>query len=188
MLSRAPIPSTEQVDSDAEGFVQAVIDQLPATKDRLELFRKAQMDDPICSKVIKTEWPARYVVKGSLLKYWAERFKLNNLLLYGQRLVPQKLQQEVLEKIHHVTPRNPALSFTSVYIRSVARIIEWNGEIVPYLHEEYPITSSATPAVKPTKSSGNELLQIYSSSTYLWWTITSDTWKSRNLPQQNLPA
>ena len=109
-LSRAPIPSTEQVfeeDSEVESFVQAVIDQLPAGKDRLEQFRKAQLDDPICSQVIqftKTEWPAKHAVKGSLSKYWAERSKLtiNSLLLYGQRIVvPKKLQQEVMEKIHH---------------------------------------------------------------------------------------
>ena len=35
-----------------ENFVQAIIQQLPANKDRLEQYRKAQQDDSLCSQVI----------------------------------------------------------------------------------------------------------------------------------------
>ena len=110
-LSRAPLPSADPVfegDEDVENFVQAIIQQLPANKDRLEQYRKAQQDDSLCSQVIgytKSKWPARHTVKGILSKYWAVRNELtvsDNLLLYRRRIViPSCLQHETLEKIHH---------------------------------------------------------------------------------------
>lgn len=94
--------------AEVEKFVHAMIDQLPADKNRLDQFRKVQQDDTICSQVIaftKSGWPARHTIKGELSKYWAEKDKLtisNELLLYARRIViPMELQKEVLTKIHH---------------------------------------------------------------------------------------
>ena len=55
-LSRAPIGTAECVyenDKDVEKFVGTRVEQLPASKERMEQFRKAQKNDPICSTVIK---------------------------------------------------------------------------------------------------------------------------------------
>ena len=63
-LSRAPIKSVECVygdDKDVKRFVETLVEQLPASKERMEQFRKAKKDDPICSTVIKytqNGWPA----------------------------------------------------------------------------------------------------------------------------------
>ena len=110
-LSRAPIKSVECVyedDKDVERFVETLVEQLPASKERMEQFRKAQKDDPICSTVIKytqNGWPAKHAIKGILKKYWGEKDKLSvvdDLLLYGTRVViPESLQYEILMKIHH---------------------------------------------------------------------------------------
>ena len=110
-LSRAPIKSVEGVcegDEDVERFVDSLVEQLPASKRRMQQFREAQKDDPICSKVIEftqNGWPARHVIKGILKKYWGEKDKLSvvdDLLLHGTRVVvPESLQYEILMKIHH---------------------------------------------------------------------------------------
>ena len=110
-LSRAPIKSVECVyedDKDVERFVETLVEQLPASKERLEQFRRAQKNDPICSTVIqytRSGWPASHAIKGVLKKYWGEKEKLSvadDLLLYGTRVViPESLQYEILMKIHH---------------------------------------------------------------------------------------
>ena len=109
-LSCAPIKSVECVyedDKDVERFVETLVEQLPASEERMEQFRKAQKDDPICSTVIKYNqngWPAKHAIKGVLKKYYGERDKLSvvdDLLLYGTRVViPESLQYEILMKIH----------------------------------------------------------------------------------------
>ena len=110
-LSRAPLAAIGRVaesDSDVENFVHAIVQQLPASNDRLNEFREAQVADPICSQVMtytKSGWPARHVIKGELSKYWSERDSLSicdGLLLNGRRIViPRSLQREVLGKLHH---------------------------------------------------------------------------------------
>ena len=82
--------------------------QLPADKDRLEAYSKAQVGDPVCSQLIHfchNGWPERHKVKGELLRYWPARTDLSvceGLLLYGTRIVvPKELQHQTLCKIHH---------------------------------------------------------------------------------------
>ena len=70
-LSRAPIPSDDPVpeSTDVEAFVNAVVQSLPASKDRLEVYRTAQAEDPECSKIIEycnTEWPTKHKIQGVL--------------------------------------------------------------------------------------------------------------------------
>ena len=112
LLTMSSVSTSECVlyedDKDVERFVETLVDQLPASKERMEQFRKAQKDDPICSTVIRytrNGWPARHAIKGILKKYWGEKDKLSvadDLLLYGTRVViPESLQYEITMKIHH---------------------------------------------------------------------------------------
>ena len=110
-LSRAPVTPAGENDkneeSATESFVEAFISYLPANEDRLDAYRRAQQEDPICSEVmtyVMQGWPTRNKIKGDLARYWTERGELSthdNLLLYGSRIVvPKKLQRETLQKIH----------------------------------------------------------------------------------------
>ena len=108
-LSRAPlhVSATDDITSDTERFVQSIISALPATKDNLDLYRIAQREDPICSKLIEfcnSSWPNRNMLKGNLKKYWQFRANLtvnDDILLFGSRIViPEAKQMETLEKIH----------------------------------------------------------------------------------------
>ena len=48
-LSRAPVSTTntEEVEKDTEAFLQAVISSIPASKDYMDEYRKAQSQDTI---------------------------------------------------------------------------------------------------------------------------------------------
>ena len=62
-LSRAPIPATEEdasLQDEAESLMEMCVDHLPASKQRLEEYRRAQAADHICSSVInycRHNWP-----------------------------------------------------------------------------------------------------------------------------------
>ena len=107
-LSRAPINTlTQEPTSDTELFMQSVISTLPATKDYLDTYRKAQQNDHICSQLMQfceSGWPNRNTLKGNLSKYWQVRANLtvnDNLLLFGSRIVvPDAMRAETLRKIH----------------------------------------------------------------------------------------
>ena len=93
--------------TDVEAFVNAVVQSLPASKDRLEVYRTAQAEDPECSKIIEycnTEWPTKHKIQGVLKPFWQIRAHLtvsNNLLLYDSRIViPRPLRRETMKKIH----------------------------------------------------------------------------------------
>lgn len=93
--------------SDTERFVHSIISALPASKDYLDSYHTAQMQDPICSKLIEfcnSGWPIHSTVKGNLRKYWQIRANLtvnDNLFLFGSRIVvPEAKQMETLEKTH----------------------------------------------------------------------------------------
>ena len=108
-LSRAPTgsdPPKEEI-KETEFFVKALVAYLPASKDRLDDYRKGQEADPTCSQLIhfcKQGWPSKHQIKGDLSRYWMVRGELtlcDDLLLYGSRIVvPKSLQTETLQKIH----------------------------------------------------------------------------------------
>ena len=54
-LSRAPLSthSADGVETDTEMFVQAIISGIPASKNYLDDYRKAQSQDRICSQLIR---------------------------------------------------------------------------------------------------------------------------------------
>ena len=109
-LSRAPAPGNEQpqqLESEVESFVEAVVTNLPATKRRLDIYRQAQTQDKTCSQVLdhcKVGWPDKSDLDAELLPYWKARASLTaheNLLLHGQCIVvPASLQDDTLRKVH----------------------------------------------------------------------------------------
>ena len=62
-LSRAPVPETgdRSLEEEVETFVDSITElTLPATKQRLNVYRQAQERDPVCAQVreyCSTEWP-----------------------------------------------------------------------------------------------------------------------------------
>ena len=108
-LSRAPLsasgdPQTEHI----EQFVHTVVSALPASTDRLQKYRTAQLTDSVCADLIQlcqNGWPKhKRQVPEKLQPYWPVRGELtlnDDLLLRGHRIVvPQSLQKQTLQKIH----------------------------------------------------------------------------------------
>ena len=137
-LSHTPQTSAaadEQQANNMEVKIAAITSQLPVSSDRLEMYKQAQAEDPVCSQVIKycqTEWPERQQAKGELRHYWKVRTDLtycDGLLLFGTRIViPKKLQQETITKIHHGHPsRYSEVPTSSIYISMVARSCKTDG-------------------------------------------------------------
>ena len=109
-LSRAPVAGDEDdtLQKEVEVFVNAVVERsLPATEQRLNMYRCAQEQDPVCQQVIehcRKGWPRKGLVNPDIAPYWKVRGSLtvcNRLLLYDHRIVvPKSLQEETKQKIH----------------------------------------------------------------------------------------
>ena len=110
-LSRAPIQSQNADSPDmqeiAELCMMSIIKHLPASNQRLEMYRKAQSEDPICQQLVRycqTAWPDMKDLDPSVRVYWQFRGEMTikgGLLLRGQRIVvPKSLQTETLTKLH----------------------------------------------------------------------------------------
>ena len=111
-LSRAPVPDSTSEDSIAfeelaELCMMDVIAHLPASSQRLEMYRKAQSEDPVCKilfKYCRDGWPDKRAIDPRTKPYWEFRGELtvgDGLILCGTRLViPEKLQAETLKKLH----------------------------------------------------------------------------------------
>lgn len=78
-LSRAPIQSVmENLDMQelTEMSFMSTIMHLPASNQRLELYKKAQSEDPICQQLLnycQTEWPDKKALDPPLRVYWQLR-------------------------------------------------------------------------------------------------------------------
>ena len=111
-LSRAPLQALTSSDAttlqtETEGFIDAVVRCLPATEARLEAYCEAQAGDTTCAQVAsycKNGWPERSEITADMHPYWEARSRLTlhgNLLLYGSRIVvPKALRAETLQKLH----------------------------------------------------------------------------------------
>ena len=71
-LTRAPISNSdlEHFDQGAELFVQSGISYLPASKDRLDVFRTAQSEDSTCVKLMtfcRQGWPNNKEIEGDFI-------------------------------------------------------------------------------------------------------------------------
>ena len=112
-LSRAPladqdVQSTSSHCDLAEANVLSTISYLPASDQKLKVYKQAQSNDPICQQVLKfcrDGWPAdKKNLDLTLKPYWDAQRELtegDGLLMYCQRIVvPKALQDEALEKLH----------------------------------------------------------------------------------------
>ena len=111
-LSRAPISNQTSADSISlqklsELCMMAFISYLPASNQRLETYRRAQSEDPICQQILeycRKGWPHKRELNPSLRGYWEAQGELttgNGLLMHGQRILVLKvLQAETLQKLH----------------------------------------------------------------------------------------
>ena len=111
-LSRAPssVAGTisQQFQNELESFVDTVTSVLPASSDRLEEYRTGQKADTTCSMVrhyCEKGWPHRSQVPDNLKLYCEVQSELSicsDLLLRNYCIVvPEPLQKQTLEKIHH---------------------------------------------------------------------------------------
>ena len=106
--SLAPLDDNGDISSrDVDRFVNAMILSLPASPDRLQIYKTAQAEDKICQQIssfCKEGWPDQLVRSKQLHPYWDARHKfttVDRLLLYGSCIVvPSSLQEETLNKIH----------------------------------------------------------------------------------------
>ena len=109
-FSHAPITSdkdTSDLQEEVEYLMEMCINNLPANRNHLEEFCKAQAADTVCSTIIgycENDNPRKSRTPLEVKPYWQARGQHtvhNNLLLYGPRMVvPSFSQKEILSKIH----------------------------------------------------------------------------------------
>ena len=110
-LSRAPLssstPSDDDFQAEVEMFVNAVIQSVPATEQRLKEIQETQEADEICQKLhqyCKNGWPHRQSVAGAVQPYLSAASEItvnNGLLLKGNRIIiPSVLRLDILDKLH----------------------------------------------------------------------------------------
>ena len=93
---------------DMEVFVHSLVENLPATIDKLEQFRRAFAKDQVMQTLkqsIRHGWPQRKsAASPEIQAYWDIRDELHEaegLLLFGERLVvPASLRPDMLQVIH----------------------------------------------------------------------------------------
>ena len=87
--------------------METYITLLPASKERLEVYRSTQQSDQTCSTLMqfcRSSWPDKRSVDLVIRPYWEVRGELTmgeDLLLCGGRIVvPEAMQAETLQKLH----------------------------------------------------------------------------------------
>ena len=90
---------------DMEVLVHSLVENLPATIDKLEQFRRAFAEDQVMQTLkqsIRHGWPQRK--SAEIQAYWNIRNELHEaegILLFGERLVvPASLRPDMLQVIH----------------------------------------------------------------------------------------
>ena len=111
-LSRAPLknaisPNELVQVEEMEFHMSSVTSTLPVSSSRLTSFSQDQADDSVCSSLIsycRNGWPKKSSLPSYMQPYWKFQgdFSLHgNLLLYQDRVtIPQKLQDDILQKLH----------------------------------------------------------------------------------------
>ena len=112
-LSRAPLKVTADSDElleiqEVEFYISTVISTLPVSDTRLSTIAEAQANDPVCSTLLsycRNGWPDKSSLPDATKpyrKYEGEFSVHDNLLLFQNRVVIPKLQQqEILQKLHN---------------------------------------------------------------------------------------
>ena len=105
-LSRAPVTEQDEsnLSNETKEYVHAIINNLPASEERLKAIREQQDQDQVCKQLKsyclegKAEW------KGPLKPYYQVRSELTvaeGLLMRGSRMViPTSMRAEILDRIH----------------------------------------------------------------------------------------
>ena len=93
---------------EIECRISTVVDTLTVNSNRLTAITQAQANDPVYNILISyysAEWPVKSSLPDSTKPYRKYKGKLsvhNNLLLYQNRLViPKQQQQQGLQKLHN---------------------------------------------------------------------------------------
>ena len=111
-LSRAPTSVagvvSKNFQNELENFMDTITSLLPASSTRLQEYRAAQKADTTCSLIrqyCEKRWPHKSQVTEQLKPYCELQSELsicNDLLLRNWCIVvPESLQKQTLEKIHH---------------------------------------------------------------------------------------
>jgi hypothetical protein len=110
-LSRAPVENMSQSDTDfkneTKAFVDVVMNNLPASQNRIELIKTESAKDEICRNLIsycRDGWPEKSKLDEQLRPYWTMQGEFtvhDNVLFKGTRIViPHSLQNEILNRVH----------------------------------------------------------------------------------------
>ena len=91
-LSRAPVAEMEESDLSTvtNEYVHAIVNNLPASEERLRIIRKQQDKDPVCKQLKRYCVSGEVEWKGSLKSYFHVRAELTvaeGLLMRGSRMV-----------------------------------------------------------------------------------------------------
>ena len=102
-----PTATEELLQLEANAFVNMVLQQLPATEQRLEQIRQHQRNDKVCQQITEfwqSGWPDKKSLSVTVQPYFpmAAEFSVEGgLLMRGSRIViPPALRKELLDKIH----------------------------------------------------------------------------------------
>lgn len=111
-LSRAPVNnhSTQDLLTQqelAELCMMSTISHLPASDQRVDVYKEAQSNDPTCQEILKycrEGWPNKSQLDPQLKPFYEAQGDLtegDGLLMYDRRIVvPKSLQTETLQKLH----------------------------------------------------------------------------------------
>ena len=105
-LSRATVAEMEESDLSTvtNEYVHAIVNNLPASEERLRIIREQQDKDPVCKQLKRYCVSGEVEWKGSVKPYYHVRTELTvaeGLLMRGSRMViPTSMRVEILERIH----------------------------------------------------------------------------------------
>jgi len=110
-LSRSPLSHTENqrdTHSDVECYIAAVIDNVPATPQRMDSIRKATAADEKLQTVIRyirSGWPEHVNTVPSVIREYfpakSELSEYDGMVIRGSRIViPGTLRTDILDRIH----------------------------------------------------------------------------------------
>jgi hypothetical protein len=108
-LSRAPThhmqhSREEELQEEVEAYVNSItLPSIPATSQRLLVYKQAQAEDSGSSRVIeyfcKTQWPEKTSIESSLKPYWRVRGSFSHCGFNSRIVVPPSLRRETLLRI-----------------------------------------------------------------------------------------
>ena len=107
-LSRASVSEGDSREEifrhEVKAYVNAIVRNLPATEERLQLIRDEQNKDPVCRKLREYCEKGKIDWNGTVKQYFQVRNELmivENLLMRANRVViPPSLQADILERLH----------------------------------------------------------------------------------------